>query len=123
MTLTATARDQMLNALDETPAAPASGIGFVSLHTDALGGGTANEVTGGSPAYARRPVVWNAASGGSKVLSAGVTFDVPAGVTVRRVGLFSASTAGVYFGEGEITDEVYAAQGTYQLTAATLSVT
>lgn len=124
MALLALTRNQMLDALDEAPVAPAAGITHVSLHTDAYPQATGgNEVTGGSPAYARRAVIWDAASAGSKALSAAVTFDVPGGVTIRRAGFWSAATAGTYFGDSDIPDEAYASQGTYQLTAATLSVT
>lgn len=122
MPLEPNARNQMLDALDETPAAPVAGIGFLSLHTDVIGSGSGNEVTGGSPAYARRAVTWNAASAGSKAISASVVFDVPAGVTIRRCGLFSAPTAGTYWGDADITDETYGGQGTYTVTAATITV-
>jgi hypothetical protein len=91
-----TARQQMLDALDETPAAPAAGAGFLSLHTAYSATGT-NEATGGSPAYARKAATWNAASSGSKALASAVTFDVPAG-TYRFVGLWSALTTGTFFG-------------------------
>ena len=122
MGLVAAALNQMLDALDEAPGAPASGIAYLSLHTDAVGGGSANEVTGGSPAYARKAATWGAASAGSKALTNQPVFDVPA-VTVRRVGFFSAVTAGTYFGDADITDEVFAAQGTYTVTSGSISVT
>lgn len=53
-----------------------------------------NEVTGGSPAYARKAITWNAAAAGSKSIAAGQTFDVPLATTVRAVGVVSALTAG-----------------------------
>jgi hypothetical protein len=68
------------------------GTPFLGLHT-ALGNGGA-EVTGGSPAYARKAITWNAAASGSKDIAAAQTFDVPAGTTVRAVQLWDASTAG-----------------------------
>ena len=123
MGLNATGLNQMLDALDETPAAPAAGIGYLSLHTDVVGSGSTGEVTGGSPAYARKAVTWNAAAAGSKAISGTAVFDVPSGTTIRRVGLFSAVTGGTYFGDAEITDETYGGQGTYTVTAATISVT
>lgn len=123
MGLNTTGLNQMLDALDETPAAPAAGIAYLSLHTDVVGSGSGGEVTGGSPAYARKAVTWNAASGGSKAISGTAVFDVPSGTTIRRVGLFSAVTAGTYFGDADITDETYGGQGTYTVTAATISVT
>jgi hypothetical protein len=59
----------------------------------AIGG---NEVTGGSPAYARKAVTFTAtAAAGAISPSSGTpaTFDVPA-TTVRAVGVCTASTAG-----------------------------
>lgn len=94
--LAAAARNQMLDALDETPAAPSAGVAFLSLHTAYSTTGT-NEVTGGSPAYARKAAAWSAASAGSKALSSSVVFDVPA-TTVRWVGMQSLVTGGTFFG-------------------------
>lgn len=62
-----------------------------SLHTGFPGTTGTNEVTGGSPAYAQRNITMNAASGGSRLLNAGVTFDVPA-CTVKWLGYWNAST-------------------------------
>lgn len=100
----------------------AAAIDFLSLHTDAVGGGSGNEVTGGSPAYARKAATWSAAASGSVAMSNQPVFDVPA-TTIRRVGFFSLSTGGTYYGDAEITDEVFAAQGTYTVTAGTISLT
>jgi len=58
----------------------------ISLHTDYPGTTGANEVTGGSPAYARLAAVINAASGGSRLLNAPLVFDVPA-CTIKWLGL------------------------------------
>lgn len=69
----------------------------ISLHTDWSATG-ANEVTGGSPAYARKAATWDAATGASAALAAAVTFDVPAGSTVRYAGRWDASTAGTFLG-------------------------
>jgi hypothetical protein len=120
MGLATAALNQMLDALDETPSAPAAGIAYLSLHTDAYPASSTNEVTGGT--YARKTVTWNAASGGSKAINGTVVFDVPAGTTIRRVGLFSAVSGGTYFGDADITDETYGGAGTYTVTAGTISV-
>lgn len=102
-----------------------SGLGAItnlSLHTDAYaagGGASANEASGGSPAYARKAPTWAAASAGAKALSGSVTFDVPAG-TYRRVGLWAGAT---YAGDADITDETFAGQGQYTLTAGSLTIT
>jgi hypothetical protein len=50
-----------------------------------------NEVTGGSPAYARQACGFDAASGGVKSLTGTETFDVPA-VTVHAVSLVSSAS-------------------------------
>ncbi len=87
---------RMLNALDESGGA---GVGAThgSLHTAYSSTGT-NEVTGGSPAYARKAATWAAASGRSKATSASMVFDVPASTTVRWVGFWDAVTAGNFLG-------------------------
>lgn len=89
-----TAKNLMLDALDESIA---TGAKFGSLHTAYSSTGT-NEVTGGSPAYARKSATWAAASSGSKATSATMVFDVPASTTVRWVGFWDASTAGNFLG-------------------------
>lgn len=70
---------------------------FASLHSGDPSTTGANELTGGSPAYARKSITYAAASGGTKANSAACLFDVPAS-TVTHVGLFSASTAGTFYG-------------------------
>ena len=62
-----------------------------SLHTDFPGSTGANEVSGGAPAYAKKAITINAASGGQRVLNAAVTFDVPA-CTVKWVGFYNGAT-------------------------------
>lgn len=85
MSLTIAAKNTMLNALN---------IDSASLHTGFPGLTGANEVTGGTPAYARKAVTFGAAAGGSRALSSAVNFDVPAS-TVRWFGFW---TAGTYVG-------------------------
>ncbi len=92
---------------------------YVSLHTD-FPATALNEVSGGSPAYARKSITWNAAQDGSMAASNQPTFDVPAGTTVAAVGFWSADNGGTLYGGADVTDEVYAAQGTYTLTSVTL---
>jgi hypothetical protein len=62
----------------------------MSLHT-AYSATGANEVTGGSPAYAKKAVTMAAASGRARAASTAPVFDVPAGTTVRWVGLYTAA--------------------------------
>lgn len=77
----------------------ATTITHISLHTSFPGTTGTNEVTGGTPAYARKALTWGAAASGSKANSgATLTFDVPAATTVQYLGFWSALTAGTYFG-------------------------
>jgi hypothetical protein len=91
--MTAILTDVCKNAMLDSAVAGAPGSAlFLGLHTTLGSAGT--EVTGGSPAYARKAITWNAAATGSKDIAAAVTFDVPASTTIRAVQLWSASTAG-----------------------------
>jgi hypothetical protein len=92
--------------------------GFVSAHSADPGAtGTANELTGGSPAYARKAITWASATSAApsvKALAATFpTFDIPAGSTVSFIGFWTLATGGTYGGCIDVTDEVYAGQGTY----------
>jgi hypothetical protein len=93
----------------------------VSLHTADPGENGSNEVTGGSPAYARQSITWNAAANGSMDDSNVPVFDVPAGTTVSYVGFWN-SAGSVFYGSANVTDEVFASQGTYTLTDADLDL-
>lgn len=85
---------RMLDALDESQA---TGAKFGSLHT-AYSTTGANELTGGSPAYARQAATWGAASARSKSGTFAGPFNVPGGSTIRWAGLWDASTAGTFLG-------------------------
>lgn len=87
---------------------------FAALYTTVPGGSAGTEVTGGSPAYARKALTWGAASG--SVVTVTVTFDVPAGTTVVGAGVHTAITAGTYLDGGAVTSQAFATQGTYTLT-------
>ena len=102
------AKNAMLNALGAL-------AGFVSLHDDAPGETGAHELTGGSPAYARKAITWNAAAAGVLDDSNQPTFDVPAGASVRYVGLWSAATDGIWYGFDPVTTVNYIVQSTYTL--------
>lgn len=98
MPFTTGANDQMLDALNG--GTPTSIIAYASLHS-AYSATGANELTGGSPAYARQAVTWAAASGNSKAsASVAGAFNVPGGTAVSFVGLWSAATAGTFAGMG-----------------------
>lgn len=87
---------------------------YAALYTTAPGGSAGTEVTGGSPAYARKSISWGAASGG--VITASVTFDVPTSTTVVGAGVHTAITAGTYLDGAAVTSQAFASQGTYLLT-------
>jgi hypothetical protein len=93
---------------------------YMSLHT-AYPATTGNEVTGGSPAYARKAITWGASATGSMAMTNDPIFDVPA-TTVAAIGFFSALTVGTLYGDADVTDEVFAAQGTYTVTATTVDL-
>jgi hypothetical protein len=73
-------------------------IDLLSLHDDHPGSdGLSNELTGGSPAYARETAVVDAATGGTRALNADVEFDVPAS-TVAVIGFWEDDTTDVFHG-------------------------
>ena len=95
---------------------------YVSLHNGDPGDNGANEISGGSPAYARKSITWSAASGGAKDSSNQPVFDVPASTSVKYVGFWSAITSGTFKGAAQVTQEDFANQGTYTLTDADLDL-
>lgn len=107
------AKNTMLNALS---------LAYVSLHTADPGDTGASEVSGGSPAYARKAITVGAASNGQRAASTQPTLDVPAGTTVRYVGYWTAVSGGTFLGSYDVQDEVFSVQGTYTITAATFSL-
>jgi hypothetical protein len=91
MFISNTAKNLMLDQLDESLS---TGADFGSLHTAYSTTGT-SEVTGGSPAYARKGLTWSAAASGSKALTSTLpTWDVPAATTVAWWGGWDAVTTG-----------------------------
>lgn len=96
---------------------------FASLHTGNPGTNGANEVTGGSPAYARKSVSWAAAASGALASNAQIVFDVPTGTTIQYVGFWSASTSGTFYGHVTITNETYTGQGTYTIASGDIDFT
>lgn len=82
------------------------------------------ELTGGSPAYARQRIAYNAAAAGSIDDSTnGAVIDVPAGATTDYLGFYSASTAGLLLAFGAPSAvENFAGQGTFTVTDADLDL-
>lgn len=100
----------------------AGAITHVSLHTADPGTTGTNEVSGGTPAYARKAIAFSAAAAGVADSSNAPAFDVPAGTTVTHIGFWDALTGGNFLGSGDITDEAFAAQGVYTLNDADITI-
>ncbi len=113
-------KNLMLDALKGTN--PSVAIAYASLHTAAPGESGASEVTGGSPAYARKSVTFGTPANGQMSATNQPVFDVPGGTTVTHVGFWSAVSGGTFLGWADVTDESFAGQGTYTLTSATLDL-
>lgn len=84
-----------------------------SLHTADPGTTGASEVTGGSPAYARKALTWTAGTTGTTTASA--TYDVPASITVTHGGIWNGATTPVFRDKVDITDQTFSSQGTLKL--------
>lgn len=115
MAYTNAAKNAMLDAL--------AGVAvYASLHTADPTTVGDNEVTGGSPAYARKAITWNSASSGAIDSSNAPAFDVPGSTTVTHVGFWSAATSGTFYGGTAITNESFGSQGVYNLDDADLDL-
>lgn len=99
--------------LDIVAAAGAAVISHIGL-VDQDG----NELAGGSPAYARQAVFWNAPIAGFVQPAADLDFNVPGGVIVAGWRGYSAVDSGTDYGGADLTPESYSGQGTYKLFAA-----
>jgi hypothetical protein len=94
MPFTTAATDAMLTAETTSDAL------YASLHT-AYSSTGANEVTGGSPSYARVSLSWASPSAGSVALASSPTaFNVPAATTIGFVGFWTAASSGTFQGMG-----------------------
>ncbi|MGZ4516704.1 MAG: phage tail fiber protein [Mycobacteriaceae bacterium] len=99
-----------------------SAYGFVSLHTADPGTTGTSEVTGGSPAYARKAVTWAAAATSSKSSSSQVVFDVPGSTTIAYLGYWTAATGGTFGGSRPLdVNQTFATQGTYTMAAGSIT--
>lgn len=74
-------------------------------------GTVVGEVAGGT--YARQPITWSAPSNGT--ITASVTFDVPAGVTLKFGGVCSAATGATLRDAGSVPDQPFGTAGQYTL--------
>ena len=82
-----------------------------ALYSTVPGASAGTELTGGSPAYARKAITWGAAA--ASAITATVTFDVPSGATVAGAGVHTAITAGTYLDGAGVTSQAFASQGQY----------
>lgn len=102
-----------LNVIATAGAGAITHIGLVNA------GGT--EISGGT--YARKPITWTAASGGTVRPTADLVFDIPAGATVAGWRGYTALTSGTDHGGATLTSETFASAGTYTLLAASSGIT
>lgn len=114
MAINATGKNYMLDQFKTQ-------IGYLSLHTG-YPAAALNEISGGSPAYARKAVTWANATNGEIGASNQPSFDVPASTTVGAVGYWSAITGGTLYGDFDVTDEAFANQGTYTVLSAAIDL-
>lgn len=85
---------------------------YGALYSTTPGSSPGTELSGGSPAYARKSLSWS----GTNPITASATFDIESGDTVGGAGVHSASTGGTYYDGADLTDQAFASQGTYALT-------
>jgi hypothetical protein len=83
---------------------------------------TGTELSGGSPAYARKTVTWTTAAAGIIRPDANLVFDIPAGKIVAGWRGFTALGGGTNYGGPNLTQETFVAQGTYTLLAASSGI-
>jgi hypothetical protein len=122
-------RNSMLDSGFGTGAASGT---YVSLHsgdpTVTLASALANEISGGTPAYARVQANFAAAAAGSKALAASLVFNIAATKTFSHYALWSVASGGTqaqFKGSAALTaaEGAYGSQGTYTITALSVSVT
>jgi len=110
MPLTDAERNQIANS-------EASRLLYASLHTASPGTTGTNEVSGGTPAYARKALSFGSASAGTATATE-VTFDVPAG-TYTHFGVWDAATSGTFRGGNPLSaSQVVSSQGQIKLTVS-----
>lgn len=82
-----------------------------SLHDADPGTTGADEISGGTPAYARVAITWNAGSVDGQIVSSPIEFDVPAGTTITHVGLWEGGT----FKDKVAVAATFASQGVFRV--------
>lgn len=74
-------------------------------------GSVTGEVTGGSPAYARKALTWTAGASDG-IVTASATFDVPTGTTVTHIAVCGGVSGANLLDRIAITSQTFSAQGT-----------
>lgn len=95
---------------------------YMSLHTGVPGSGGSNEVVGGAPAYARLPITWTPGTAGTWTATVPSDFDVPPGVTVNHIGLWTDDVGGTFVDYAAIDPATYTLQGTLEITDITFTM-
>ncbi len=105
MPFTAVIRNAMLNSIVGIPAAVQAT--YASLHSDIPDDTGSDEISGGSPSYARQPISFQASTDSAllKDPSPTVVFDVPGGSTVQFVGLWTAGSGGTFLGYAPLSSD------------------
>lgn len=99
------------NAMKEALAIEYGSLGtHASLHSADPGTTGTNEISGGSPAYARKSLTWTAGSSDG-VVTASCTFDVPASTAITHAGIWSAVTSGTFYDKVAVTYNSQPSQG------------
>lgn len=92
---------------------------YASLHTADPGATGASEITGGSPAYARKAVTWTAgAVDGVATATLAGPFDVPASTTITHIGLWTAASGGTFIDKAALS-ATFSSQGTLEVASLT----
>lgn len=90
----------------------------MSLHLADPGDTGASECTGGSPVYARQPITWSGAAGGSIGFSTVPVFNVEKSDTVTHVGFWAGA---VFMAGYPIDPQAFNNQGTLTFDSFTIS--
>lgn len=95
---------------------PTAGGAIVTGGTDISAGTSTRliELSGGT--YARVATSFGAATAGGNDDATTHTINIPAGATAAWIGYWSTSSAGTLLAANDVTDEVFAAAGTYNVT-------
>lgn len=117
MALNNTSLDLMLDAL-------AAVAVWVSAHDGAPGTTGINEHVISTAPYGRESITWAASSAGNLNSSNTPVITINDGDTVDNLGLWSAETAGTFYGSASVTSEgPYGTDGTYTVTDFDVNIT